>query len=151
MFSKEAAKTKTNNSKSNSSGGPPTLNMISEGTRLTGDIHSDNDIRISGNVEGEARSKGKVILTSSGRVKGNIRAGDADIAGKLDGELFIEGKLVLRESAVIDGDIHTKTLLVEEGAQISGNCNMGVDNISASAKGPSELNSPNTSFKEGAA
>jgi cytoskeletal protein CcmA (bactofilin family) len=107
--------------------GAPTLNMISEGTRLKGDLHSDNDIRISGHLEGEGVSKGKVIITSAGRVKGNVKASDADIAGQLEGELFITGKLILRGSAVIIGDIHTKTLLVEEGAQIRGNCKMSSD------------------------
>lgn len=113
--------------KSSSGAIAPTINIISEGTRIEGDVRSENDIRISGTVKGEAISKGRVIVTSSGVITGNIRAKDADIAGKLEGELFIGEKLILRQTAVITGDIHTRSLLVEEGAQISGNCKMGVE------------------------
>lgn len=144
MFTKESAKTQP-------ASGSPTLNMISEGTRIKGDIQSESDIRISGQLEGEASSKGKVIISSSGYVKGNVRAGDADIAGNLNGELFISGKLILRKSAVIDGDIHTKTLLVEEGAQITGNCNMGIDGskIAESISGISADQAGKQTLKEG--
>jgi cytoskeletal protein CcmA (bactofilin family) len=122
MFNKEDS-----NSKNGTNAKSPSLNMISEGTRIKGDLQSDNDIRISGNVDGQANSKGRVIVTSKGHIEGNVKAKDADIAGKLDGEMFISGKLILRQTAVINGDIHTKTLLVEEGAQINGNCKMGLD------------------------
>lgn len=131
---------KSDTTKSNQPSGSPILNMISEGTRLNGNIQSDSDIRISGSVEGEAESSGRVIITASGSVDGNIRAEDADIAGRLDGELFVTGKLILRSSAVINGDIHTKTLLVEEGAQIKGNCNMSSDPGSGSRPLSAEQN-----------
>jgi len=145
MFNKETAKSQPTN-------GSPSLNMISEGTRITGDIQSESDIRISGQLTGEASSKGKVIIASSGHVEGNVRAGDADIAGKLRGELFISGKLILRKTAVIDGNIHTKTLLVEEGAQITGNCNMGVDGskIAGNLSSVTSDKSGRQTLKEGA-
>jgi len=127
MFSKENPKSNNTGNKS------PSFNMISEGTHLKGDVFSENDIRVSGKIDGEASSKGRIIVTSSGFIEGNIRAKDADLAGKLEGQIFISGKLVLRQSAVINGDIHTKSLLVEEGAQINGVCKMGVDTQQASA------------------
>lgn len=105
----------------------PSLNMISEGTNLKGTINSQNDIRVAGRVNGEAISKGKLILTSSGVVEGNVKSAEADIAGKVEGELRVSNKLILRKSAVIDGDIYTKSLVVEEGAQMNGACRMGSD------------------------
>lgn len=105
----------------------PSLNMISEGTKLKGTINSQNDIRIAGRIEGEAISKGKLIITSSGVVEGDVKSADADVAGKCEGEIRITNKLILRQSAIIDGDIFTKTLIVEEGAQMNGTCRMGAD------------------------
>ncbi len=110
----------------------PSINMISEGTNLNGDIDSENDLRVSGSIKGEARSKGRIVITSAGKIEGNVHAMDGDIAGNLKGEVFISEKLILRKSAVIDGDIHTKKLLVEEGAQINGNCKMGASAASSS-------------------
>lgn len=103
----------------------PAVNIISEGTKVTGNVHSTSDIRVSGTVAGEALSKGKLIITEVGRVNGNITAADADIAGKVEGEVKVTNRLILRKNAVIDGNIYTKTLVVEEGAQINGACRMG--------------------------
>ena len=103
----------------------PAVNIISEGTKVTGNVHSKSDIRVSGSVEGEALSKGKLIITEVGRVNGDITATDADIAGKVEGEVKVSNRLILRKNAVIDGNIYTKNLVVEEGAQINGACRMG--------------------------
>jgi cytoskeletal protein CcmA (bactofilin family) len=117
---------KTNNKvNGTSSSQSPALNMVSEGTKFKGTINSSNDIRIAGHVDGEAITKGKLIVTSSGLVKGDSKVGDADIAGKVEGTLRVSGKLNLRQSAVVNGDVYTKTLIVEEGAQINGACRMG--------------------------
>lgn len=103
----------------------PAVNIVSEGTKVTGNVHANADIRVSGTIEGEALSKGKLIITNIGKVAGNITSADADIAGKVEGEVRVTNKLILRKSAVIDGNIYTKTLIVEEGAAINGACRMG--------------------------
>jgi len=111
-------------------GQSPSLNMISEGSKLKGNIQSQNDIRISGKIEGEASSKGKLIITSSGVIDGNVKAADADISGNLIGEIHITNRLTLRKTAKINGNIYTKTLIVEEGAEINGDCKMGSESPS---------------------
>lgn len=115
-----ALKMNTNSSGNNL----PSVNMISEGTHLKGNLTTKNDIRVAGTLEGEAKAEGKLIISSTGKVDGDINAVDADIAGKLEGEIRVSNKLILRQSAVIEGDIYTKSLLVEEGAQINGSCKM---------------------------
>jgi len=107
------------------SGSTPNVNMISSGTNIVGALTTDNDIRISGNLEGEITTKGKIIVSKGGLVKGDVKAKEADIAGTIDGELHIEHKLILRQSANVKGDIITKSLLVEEGARFDGACTMG--------------------------
>lgn len=110
----------TNNSGKNL----PSVNMISEGTHVKGSLSTKNDIRISGTLDGEANAEGKVIISSTGKVEGDVAAVDADIAGTVQGEVRTSNKLVLRQSAVINGDIYTQTMLVEEGAKINGACHM---------------------------
>lgn len=110
----------------------PSLNMISEGTSLKGNIKSSSDIRVAGTIEGEAISKGKIIVISSGKIEGNVKAADADIAGRIEGEVRVSSKLILRQTAIIDGTIFTKSLIVEEGALINGSCKMGSESDSIS-------------------
>lgn len=134
MFNNKDKKDKNNNnnnktmsSNNNSDKNLPSVNMISEGTTLEGTIKTNSDVRVAGVIDGEANAKGKVIVSSTGEVKGNIKAAEADIAGKVDGEIKVTNKLILRESALVEGDIYTKNLLVEEGAQINGGFNMTED------------------------
>ena len=103
----------------------PSVNMISEGTKLKGTLTTKNDVRIAGTLDGEAEAEGKIIVSSTGRVDGNIEAVDADIAGNIDGEVRVSNKLIFRKSATIEGDIYTKTILAEEGSQINGSFHMG--------------------------
>jgi cytoskeletal protein CcmA (bactofilin family) len=115
----------------------PVINIISEGTVITGKIVTENDFRISGQVNGELEVKGKCIITQSGRVKGDLKANDADISGKADGNVIVSNKLFLRENAHVTGDIKTKTLLIEEGALFDGVCQMSNDS-SAGKKDPAD-------------
>lgn len=124
MFNGNKKKKTPSMSSTNSGKNLPSVNMISEGTHVKGSLNTKSDIRIAGTLEGEANAKGKVIISSSGKVEGDVQAVDADIAGTIEGEVRTTNKLVLRQSAVINGDIHTKTMLVEEGAQINGSCHM---------------------------
>lgn len=118
---------KTSKPVSNSTSQSPSVNIINEGTKIKGNVHANSDIRISGTIVGEAISKGKIILTNNGEVKGNVSSSDADIAGKVEGDVKISSRLILRKDAIIDGNIYTKSLVVEEGAQINGTCKMGSD------------------------
>lgn len=134
MFNNNNKKKKTEPMNSNKSGkNLPSVNMISEGTTLDGTIETKNDVRIAGNLDGEAKASGKIIVSSSGKVDGNIEASDADIAGRIDGEVRVTNKLILRKSAVVEGDIYTKTILAEEGSQINGSFHMS-ENIESQMK-----------------
>ncbi len=64
-------------------------------------------------------------LSSVHQIDGNISSAEADIAGKVEGTIKVSNKLSLRQTAIVGGDIFTKILIVEEGAQINGNCRMG--------------------------
>lgn len=120
-------KNKMSKTVSNSTNQSPSVNIINEGTKIKGNLQANSDIRVSGTIVGEAISKGKIILTNNGLVKGNVSSSDADIAGKVEGDVKVNSRLILRKEAIIDGNIFTKTLVVEEGAQINGTCKMGSD------------------------
>lgn len=100
------------------------MNMIGTGTKITGDVHTEGDIRIDGTVNGTVHSKSKLAVGESGLVEGNIHCANGSIEGRVKGNLFVSELIFLRKTAVIDGDIVTKKLVVEEGARLNGNCNM---------------------------
>ena len=103
---------------------PDRLNMIVEGSKLTGDLVTESNLRVDGDVVGNITSASKVVIGKSGVVKGDLVCREADIEGQITGTLKIESLLTLRSSAVVNGEISTSNFQVEEGAEFSGTCKM---------------------------
>lgn len=101
------------------------INLIAKGTRITGDIISDGDVRIDGEVLGNLDTKGRLVIGISGRLDGEIRCKSCEIAGTHKGSLFITEMLSLKASSNVSGDIVTGKLSIEPGAYFAGKCTMG--------------------------
>ena len=104
---------------------PERLNRLVDGTKIVGDVFSESNLRIDGEVQGNISTKGKVVIGENGLVNGNLTCQEADIEGKINGNLSVESLLILRETAKITGDIQTARLHMEEGALFLGSCAMG--------------------------
>ncbi len=103
---------------------PERLNRLVDGTKIVGDVFSESNLRIDGEVQGNISTKGKVVIGENGLVNGNLTCQEADIEGKINGNLSVESLLILRETAKITGDIQTARLHMEEGALFLGSCAM---------------------------
>ncbi len=101
------------------------VNLVGEGTVFEGTIRADSDVRASGRIVGTLEVEGKTMIAEEGAVEGEIIATDAEIAGHVQGEIHIDERLVLKSTARVDGKIETDRLVVEEGAQFTGECKMG--------------------------
>ena len=97
---------------------------IEKSTTLKGNIKSQTDIRIDGNVEGEVITTGKVILGKESDVIGKILCGNADVEGKFDGELTVSGTLNLKAGSNVKGKVKIQKLIVESGSMFNANCSM---------------------------
>lgn len=105
------------------------FNALTAGSKIVGNITADSDFRIDGLIEGEINCTGKIVIGEAGRVKGTIMCQNAEILGLMDGKISCSQQLSLRTSGKIQGDVHTKTLIVEPGAQFNGTCSMGSDKV----------------------
>ncbi len=100
------------------------INIISRGTEITGDINSQGDMRIEGTVAGSLLCKSRVVIGDIGEVKGNITANDAVISGKVIGNVIVKDSLFLKSTAKIFGDLVVGKIIVESGAEFNGTCKM---------------------------
>jgi cytoskeletal protein CcmA (bactofilin family) len=105
--------------------GSNTLNIIGNGTTIIGDITSNGDLRIDGEMNGNLNTKSKLVLGQTGKVSGEIFCKNSEISGEVIGKISVDELLVLRSSARIYGDIITSKLSIEPGAIFTGTCNMG--------------------------
>lgn len=110
-----------------------TINLISNGTDITGDIKSNGDIRIDGSLTGNLNTKGKVVIGTTGKVKGEVICKNSEVAGILEGKIIVGQLLNLKASSKIYGDINTNKLSIEPGAVFSGNCKMSDTEINVGA------------------
>ena len=105
-----------------------TINLISNGTEITGDVRSQGDIRIDGVLIGNLTTKGKVVVGSTGKVKGEVSCKNSEVSGIIEGKINVSQLLTLKTASTINGDIITNKLSIEPGARFTGNCNMSDGN-----------------------
>lgn len=99
-------------------------NRIVEGTTIKGDIISQADFRLDGNLIGNFQSGGKIVIGPAGSITGDIVCKNADIEGKFDGKIQVAEVLNVKSKASIHGEVTTGKLSVEPGADFSASCTM---------------------------
>ena len=114
-----------NNNMKNSNNTSSVVNMIGNGTVITGDIQSKSDIRIDGILKGSVKTEGKLVVGSTGVVEGDVVCVSADVSGEIKAKIIVSQLLSLKSTSKLNGDIITNKLSIEPGASFSGSCSMG--------------------------
>jgi cytoskeletal protein CcmA (bactofilin family) len=100
------------------------INQIGLGTEITGDVITNGDIRFEGSLNGNLKTKGKIVVGETGVIKGEINCKNSVIEGKIEGKIIVAELLTLKSTSSLKGDIITRRLAIEPGAKFTGNCNM---------------------------
>ena len=102
------------------------INILGDGTKVKGDIISNGDIRIDGEMVGNLATKGKLVVGNNGKIHGEVQASNIEVSGFIKGKVVARELLNMKNSAKIEGDIIAAKLAVEPGAVFTGTCSMGV-------------------------
>jgi cytoskeletal protein CcmA (bactofilin family) len=113
------AKITANNESPNQS-----INIISEGTKIKGDIVANGDIRIDGELLGNISAKGRLVIGPKGKIEGQIICNNIEISGCIKGKVTASELLTMKSTSQIIGDIVAGKLSVEPGSLFSGTCVM---------------------------
>jgi cytoskeletal protein CcmA (bactofilin family) len=100
------------------------INIISEGTKIKGDINANGYIRIDGELIGNILAKGKLVIGPKGRIEGQINCNNIEISGYIKGKVTASELLNMKSTSQITGDIVAGKLSVEPGSLFSGSCIM---------------------------
>ena len=101
--------------------------VIGDGTVMDGNLKSNSSVRVDGTVNGDVTTESFVIVGTSGKVQGNIKASDVNIAGEVNGNVRNSGKIELAGKGKLVGDIQTASLAIEESAVFQGSCTMELE------------------------
>ncbi len=100
--------------------------IVSPGFLLEGNITIPGGLtRIDGEVIGNIKGNGDLIIGENGSVKGDLSVENVVVYGKVHGNIKARS-LEIRASGRVDGDVQVQELMVEKGAMYNGKCSMGV-------------------------
>ena len=115
--------------------------FIGKGMRIEGTMEFDGAGRIDGKFKGEIKGNGTLLVGEEAKIEGDISVNDAIVSGEIRGVLTAKSKVELRPPAKMLGDIHSPTLIINEGVVFEGNSVMtkqgGVAQIRPIASGDS--------------
>lgn len=101
-------------------GGGSLNGFLDRGSRLEGTLSFDDVFRIDGHFKGTIDSDAELVVGEGGVVVGDIRVGRLAVSGTVEGSVHAKERIELYAGARVLGDIHTPTLVVEEGAVLQG-------------------------------
>jgi cytoskeletal protein CcmA (bactofilin family) len=114
----------------------PAETVVGPSVKIQGDLNSEGNIRIQGQVTGTVNTSQSVHVSEGAKITADVVAGNAIISGEVQGNMKISGNLILQATARVAGDISCSVLRVEDGAQYTGKCSMnGAAAATPAAKG----------------
>lgn len=107
------------------------VNNIGVSTKITGDVETNSDIRIDGQLVGNIKCSGKIVLGKTGMIQGNITSKVVEISGEVKGNIVAEDTLTFKSKSKVVGDVKTNIFVVEPEAIFTGKCDMIKDSNTA--------------------
>ena len=113
---------------------PAIKSLIADGSQVNGNIRFSDGLRldgeITGNLLGRVEKPSIVVISESGKVRGEVQADHVIINGQVDGPVTARVMLELQPKARVTGDVTYKLLEMHQGAQVAGKlCPVVADSV----------------------
>lgn len=112
--------------------------MYLEAVCMTG----QESVRVDGIYKGNIEINGSLVLGDSGSITGDVRATYFLVAGEVNGNIFCETLLHFASTSKVFGDVQASSLIVDEGAQVSGRFIVSGEKNEPAALGDSSKSPP---------
>lgn len=121
MFGKNGNPSKSSSKpSSNGTSTPLEVCNIASGTTINGDFKAESNIRLEGAIYGKVFCSGRIVMSQSAHIKGDIICQDIVVEGKIEGNIVAKEKVHLCSTAIVEGNIKYTVLQIEEGAILNG-------------------------------
>jgi cytoskeletal protein CcmA (bactofilin family) len=98
--------------------GSHTQSVIDPWLTITGNLESQGDVRVEGQVAGDIRCA-NLVVGRDATVSGDIIAEEAIVRGRVKGTIRAN-RVVLQDTACVESAIYHKVLSIDEGASFDG-------------------------------
>jgi cytoskeletal protein CcmA (bactofilin family) len=99
--------------------------VIAHDTMWKGEIQSNGTVHVHGRLEGAIRANRDVYIAEEADVDSTITATNVVIAGLFKGTIRCEARFEVLPTGRVSGDILAPTLVIHEGALVTGQFRMG--------------------------
>lgn len=103
---------------------PPIKSLVALGTKIEGNVHFAEGLRIDGEIVGDIRAgagqSSILVISETARIEGTVYADHVIINGQVVGPVHAGELLELQPKAQITGNVHYKALEMHQGATIAG-------------------------------
>jgi len=100
--------------------------VIGEGLTVEGELTSDEEVVVHGNLRGTLSSSDAVSVGSGGNVEADINASALSVAGQVTGNVNVAERVDLQAGGRLIGDVKSSRLTIADGASFKGNVDMEV-------------------------
>ena len=101
--------------------------IVGSGALIAGNVTVPGLLRIDGDIDGDVRAEGRVIIGEDARVRGNIRAAAVSVGGMVQGDIIAPDYVVILSSGMVIGSVLTKKLRVDDDVILHGCCSAAGD------------------------
>jgi cytoskeletal protein CcmA (bactofilin family) len=98
--------------------GSPTQSVIDPWLTITGNLESQGDVRVEGQIAGDIRCA-NLVIGREATVSGDIVAEEAIVRGRVKGTIRAN-RVILQDTACVESAIFHKMLSIDEGASFDG-------------------------------
>jgi cytoskeletal protein CcmA (bactofilin family) len=103
----------------------PQTSVVAHDTTWKGDLESDGSVHVHGRVEGSIRAKQDIFIAEEADVDATVTATNVIIAGLIQGTIRCSDRFEVLPQGRVSGDINAPTLVIHEGAHVTGQFRMG--------------------------
>lgn len=100
------------------------VSVVAANAHWDGKLRSDGSLHVRGRVEGEISAEHDIVVTDGASVNAVVRAVNVVVAGVVEGTIECTGRLEVLPSGRVSGDVTAPSLVVHDGATLSGSLRM---------------------------
>ena len=100
---------------------PRNIAVIGPGMMIKGEVQSQEDLYIDGEVDGALELKEHCLTVGpNGKTHSTIRAREVVVLGNVQGNVEARDKIAIRKNGRLVGDIKTAGIIIDDGAYFKG-------------------------------
>jgi cytoskeletal protein CcmA (bactofilin family) len=97
------------------------MNTIGESMSIIGDIYSDEDLCLNGQVRGAVEVRNSQLTVGpNGKAESNVKAREVLILGSVHGNIEASSKITVRKQGSLVGNIKTSGIVIDDDAYFKG-------------------------------